>query len=317
MKTAHALLLLTFATPALADEPRRLVEGIVVRVNDRILTTSDMRQRVAERLAETGRPVPPAQYPDLVRDAADELCMLERGVELKIEVSDDEVSAAVKDLRVQNRVEDEATFEQMLLSTGMTLKSLRARLRDTMIVNRVLSREVGNFPITEEELRQRLARDEELYREPEKVHLEHVVYSLAPDDKDRAEKEAAARRLVAAVRAGGDFLTLVKQETETGLATGGDLGELVDTDLRDEIRLAVALLKPGEVSDPFFSLAGVHVVRVVERIPSKVKPFETVVEELRQREMSDRYRDRMTGIVEDLKKRYVVEVHPELFQPPT
>jgi parvulin-like peptidyl-prolyl isomerase len=243
--------------------------------------------------------------------------MLERGVELKIEVSDDEVSAAVKELRVQNRVEDEATFEQMLLSTGMTLKSLRARLRDTMIVNRVLSREVGNFPITEEELRQRLARDEELYREPEKVHLEHVVYPLAPDDKDRAEKEAAARRLVAAVRAGGDFLSLVKQETEAGLATGGDLGELVDTDLRDEIRLAVALLKPGEVSDPFLSLAGVHVVRVVERIPSKVKPFEAVVEELRQREMSDRYRDRMTGIVEDLKKRYVVEVHPELFQPPT
>ncbi len=317
MKTAHALLLLALATPVLADGPRQLVEAIVVRVNDRILTTADLRQRVAERLAETGRAVPPDQYPALVRDAADELCMLERGVELKIEVSDDEVSAAVKDLRVQNQVQDEATFEKMLASTGMTLSALRARLRDTMIVNRVLSREVGNFPITEEELRQRFAREQELYREPEKVRLEHAVYPLAADGKDGAEKEAAARRLVAAARAGGEFLALVQKETEAGLATGGDLGELVDTDLRDEVRDAVVKLKAGEVSEPFRSLAGVHVIRVVERIPSKVKAFETVVEELRQREMSDRYRDRMTGIVEDLKKRYVVQVRPELFQPPT
>ena len=315
MKPLNVLLALTLAVPVLAAEPRQLVEGIVVRVNDRILTVADMRQRVAERLAETGKPVPPEQYPEVVRDAADDLCMLERAVELKVEVSDDELSAAVKDLRLQNQVQDEATFEKMLASTGMTLKALRSRLRDTITINRVLSREVGNTPVTEEELRQRFAREQDLFREPEKIQLEHAVYPLAPDGKDRAEKEAAARRLVAAARAGENFLVLVQKETEAGVATGGDLGELVDTDLRTEVHDAVAPLKAGEISEPFLSAAGVHVVRVATRIPSKVKPFESVVEELRQREMSDRYRSRMIGIVEDLKKRYVVQVHPELFQP--
>ena len=36
------------------------------------------------------------------------------------------------------------------------------------------------------------------------------------------------------------------------------------------------------------------------------------VEELRQREMADRYRTHLASVVEGLKKRYVVEVHPEL-----
>jgi len=112
MKRACVLLFLTLAGPAFAAEPARLVEGIVVRVNDRILTTADMRQRAAERMAESGKPVPPEQYGDLVRDAADELCMLERAAELKIEVGDDEVAAAVNGLREQNQVQDEATFEK-------------------------------------------------------------------------------------------------------------------------------------------------------------------------------------------------------------
>lgn len=315
MKRPHVLVLLALAIPAFASDPLKLVEGIVVRVNDRILTTADMRQRLAERLAETGRPVPPDQYPALVKDAADELCMLERGAELKVEITDEEVTAAVKELRVQNQIQDEATFEKMLTSTGMSLTALRARLRDTIIINRVLSREVGNFPITEEELRQRYAREQDLHREPEKLHLEHVLYSVAPDGKDRAEKDAAARRLVAAVRTGQDFLALVQVEIGAGLADGGDLGELVDSDLRTEVHDAVAKLAAGEVSDPFPSGAGIHVIRVAKRIPAKVKPFEAVVEELRQREVSDRYRGRMTSIVDDLKKRYVVQVHPELFRP--
>jgi len=86
-------------------------------------------------------------------------------------------------------------------------------------------------------------------------------------------------------------------------------------DLRPEVREAVANLKPGAISDPFVSSAGVHVVRLLERIPPGFKPFSEVSDDLRQREMAERYRKKMHSVVDDLKKRYVVEVHPELFTP--
>jgi parvulin-like peptidyl-prolyl isomerase len=291
---------------------RKLVEGIVVRVNERILTTADIRARANEQAAETGRALTSEQYTELIQHAADELCMLERAEELKLEVSSDELTAAIHDLMEQNHVADEAAFEAQLHSMGLTVEGLRARVHDGILVNRLLHREVGDLPITEEELRQRFERDKGQFTIGEQVHLEHLVFSVGPEKVDEAAKFAAARRLVAAVRSGGEFKTLVQQEIEAGRATGGDLGTVLTTDMRAEVRDAVGKLKAGEVSDPFTSSAGVHVVRLVERIPPTLKPFTDVEKELREREFAERSQARFASVVSEVKKRYVVEIHPEL-----
>jgi peptidyl-prolyl cis-trans isomerase SurA len=302
---------LMFGGTTLAAGPQ-LVEGIVVRVNEKILTTSDIRQRAAERAAETGIPVPPAAYPELIQDAADELCILERAAELKLEVSNEEVNAAVKQLRERNNVADDATFVKMLKGMGLSLDDLKARVRDNILIQRLLQREVGDLPITEAELRQRYTQEKSSFMIGERVHLEHMVMPVLADGTDEESTLATARRLVAAARATGDFLTLVKQEVAAGHGTGGDLGTLLLTDLRPEVREAVAKLQPGEIADPFTSSAGVHIVRLVERIPPTLKPFEQVEPQLRERELEKRYRDHLAAVVTELKKRYIVETHPEL-----
>jgi len=306
-----AVLALLVGAAASAAEPK-LVEGIVVRVNDRILTTADIRQRAAERAAETGRPILPATYPDLVQQAADELCILERANELKLEVANEEVNAAVQQLREQNNVPDDATFEKTLRSMGLTLEDLKSRLRETILIQRLIKREVGDLPLTEEELRERYTRDKDKFMIGERAHLEHIVVPLATDRSNLDAALAAARRLVSAARASGDFKTLVDQEVSAGHASGGDLGIVVVQDLRPEVREAVANLKVGEISEPFVSSAGVHVVQLLERIPPTPKPFENVVDELRQDELGERYRAHLNAVVTELKKRYIVETHPEL-----
>ena len=312
--------LLLFAAAATAAAfavaaDRQLVEGIVVRVNDRILTVADMRKRVLERAAETGAPLPPDAYAAMVAEAADDLCILERATELKVEVADEEVSEQLKGLREQNKIETDEQFEQTLRGLGLTVDQLRARMREQMLINRVMTREVGNVPITEEELRQRFAREQDNYRVPAQVHLEHLIFPVGLEQGGAARTLARAQQLVAAVRSGRDFGAVLKEETESGAATGGDLGKVAIPDLRPEVRDAVANLKAGEVADPFRTQAGVHVVRLLERTPEGVKPFSEVTTELRQREMAERYRSKMHSVVDDLKKRYVVEVHPELFKP--
>jgi parvulin-like peptidyl-prolyl isomerase len=291
---------------------RQLVEGIVVRVNDRILTTADIRQRAAERAAETGKPFPQEAYPDLVQQAADELCILERAAELKLEISNDEVNAAVQQLREDNHVPDDAAFESMLRSSGLTLESLKARLRESILIQRLIKREVGDLPITEEELRQRYEGEKDKFMIGERAHLEHIVIPLAADRNDLEAKLADARRLVAAARASGDFKALVEKEVAAGQGSGGDLGIVVIEDLRSEVRDAVVSLKVGEIADPFTSRAGIHVVQLIARIPPSPKPFEEVEGEMRRQELDQRYRSHINSVVTALKKRYVVETHPEL-----
>jgi peptidyl-prolyl cis-trans isomerase SurA len=305
-----AVTALLAAAPVRAE--KQLLEGIVVRVNERIVTTHDFARRLQEREAESGKPLTTAQLPAMVDEAVADLCLLERAGELKIEVEDADVDNAVKGLKEQNGVTDDTSFENTLRSMGLTVAGLRARLRETITINRVLSKEVGNLPLTEAELKARYERDKDSFRLPDTVHLYHVIFAIdtEPDSEQRAM--SAANRLAAAVRAGEDFAKLAGEQIASGKATGGDLGLVRVPDLRKEVGDAIATLKPGELSQPFKTATGVHLVKVLARVAASVKPFADVVEELRDKEIGERYRARMTGIVEGLKKRYIVETHPEL-----
>ncbi len=314
MKATVAVLTLLLGLAAAAE--RHLVEGIVVRVNDRILTTRDMRLRMVERAAETGQPVQPAEYERFVAETTDELCLLERAAELKMDVTKEEVDEALAQLREDNRLTDDQAFRAMLEATGITEKQLRDRLRDTILVRRVLAREIGSLPITEEELRQRYEREKDSFAMPARVHLQHIVLPLAADRRDHATKRARLERLAAAVRAGADFLILVEREVAGGEAVGGDLGEVALPDLRPEVLQAVEGLQPGQLAGPFESPAGLHLVYLVARLAPATKPFEQVARELRERELTERHYRRLTSIVADLKTRYVVETHPEYLTHP-
>lgn len=312
----RALLITTLlCTTAIAAE-RALVEAIVVRVNDRILTTRDIARRIDERAGELGRPLVAADLTALFQDITEDLCILERAAELRITVDEPEVDSAIARLREQNQVQDDAAFEESLRNMGMTREQLRTRVQENILVNRLLAREVSRPQVTDEELKRRYTRDKEFFRIPAQVKLEHIIFSVGsePGDEDRAL--ASARRLAAAARSTDSFLALVTTEVDAGRATGGDLGMVAVPDLRQEVASAVANLKPGEISEPFRTPAGIHVVRLLEYVEQSVRPFAEVAEQLRLREEEERYRSHISAIVDGLKKRYVIEVHPELIQLP-
>jgi len=302
---------LLLAAPAAAE--RTLVEAIVVRVNERILTVTDLRKRALVRAAETGTPLSPEEIPQFLQEALDELCLLERAAELKIEVERADVEAAVASLKEQNRITDETAFEELLANLGLSRAQLEERLTTTITINRTLQKEVGQLPLTEEELRKRYEQEKERFAIPEKVHLEHILFPVKADGSNTQAQWERAERFVAAVRGGADFSKLLAEELARGDATGGDLGEISVPDLREEVARAIAGLQPSQVSEPFIIPAGVHLVRLVARIPRSYRPFSEVVEQLRNEELDRRYRQRLRSVVDNLKTRYVVELHPEYF----
>jgi parvulin-like peptidyl-prolyl isomerase len=90
-----------------------------------------------------------------------------------------------------------------------------------------------------------------------------VMASRAPR-KTLTEEEAKAKaeKLVAQLRAGASFATLVQRESddETSKAKGGDLGTWRMTDnVPDAMRAAVINLKEGEVSDPVRQAGGFYI----------------------------------------------------------
>jgi len=137
----------------------------------------------------------------------------------------------------------------------------------------------AGLTVTEQELRSQYAAAVDNFRSPEQVHARHILLGI--DGKSDAEKKtirAKAEELVKQARGGADFAELAKKNSEdSGNASlGGDLGTFSRGQMAKEFEAAAFALKPNEVSDVVTTQFGYHVIKVLEKVPSKVTPFETV-----------------------------------------
>jgi foldase protein PrsA len=301
-------LLMVVPVGLLAAE-RVVVEGVLVRVNDRIITISDFTERVRQEL--TQMPTQPnneelRQFTDMLLDEmVNELVLMERATEKKLTVDDEMVDQAIDNLRAENNLEDDEAFEQALESSGMTEEALRARYRRTILLQRAVQGEVRPVEITEEELRQQYESEKEKYSVPAKVELEQVF--LGEGGSSAAELEQRALGIVERVRGGADLraeATLAGSELQ-------DLGAIPVDDCRPDLRRALDPLSDGGIADPLAVPGGVQIIRLVRRIPAGYQPFEEVVQQIRREKSAETYEGQTRGLVEKLRQQYMVEIHRE------
>jgi peptidyl-prolyl cis-trans isomerase SurA len=100
----------------------------------------------------------------------------------------------------------------------------------------------------------------------EQTHARHILLRVS----DLTPEAEVQRRLTdlreRVVKGGQDFGQLARLQSVDATATrGGDLGWLYPGDTVPEFERAMALLKPGEVSQPVQSPFGWHLIQVLER----------------------------------------------------
>ncbi len=312
--SAVLLSAILMAVAPLVAGQRVLVEGILVRVNDRILTMSDFQKRLQVELSQVSTPPEGdalrsfAQH--LFDQTVDDMILLERADEKHLTVDDEMVDKQIAQLRKDNNLEDDAAFEQALKGAGLTVDALRERYRQSMLMQRAAQGEITATEITEEEVRQRYEANKEDYRIPAKVELEQVFLPVAANGSDRAQVLRRARGLVERVRGGND---LRAEATLAGVELQ-DLGAIPPGDLRPDLHAAIQDLKEGGVTDPLETAGGFQVVRLVRRIPTSYQPYDEVAAAIRRKMAMDSYRAQTRGIIDRLKKDYLVEIHEDRFQ---
>jgi peptidyl-prolyl cis-trans isomerase SurA len=290
---------------------RVVIEAVLVRVNDRIMTVSDFQQRLQIELSQA--PAPPSG--EALRDFAlrlfnstvDEMVLLERAHEKRLSVDDEMVDRQIDGLRKDNDLLDDEQFEQALRGAGMTVEQLRARYRHQMLITRAAQSEITPTEITEEELRQSYEANKDRFRIPAKVELEQLFFATAGDGSDRDQVLRLATGLVDRVRQGSDMRA---EATLAGIEMQ-ELGAIPEGDLRQDLRAVLEGLNEGELTNPLDTGGGVQVIRLVRRIPAGYQPFEEVRESIRRQKSLAAYDEQTRGVVERLKSEYLVEIHEE------
>lgn len=300
------LLILALLVPGALAE----ADTVVARVGDRVITQADLdlqfelflrqntggaalsdevraqlaglKKQYLERMVQDAVVVQAAERLGLAPDEA----TIDRRVEqAKQRLSGDEAFlAALK----QYGIPDVATYRRMTYD-AMAYKALIDWLR-------------RNLRISEAALRALYLIDRAAYAEPEQICTAHI---LVPS---REEAEAVIARL----QAGEDFAELARelsQDPGSG-PRGGDLGCVALGRFVPEFERAALALEPGQISQPVETQFGWHVIRLNDRLPARVRPFEEVRDQIRA-EIEGRAIERY---VKNLVARADVEVYPDRVQ---
>lgn len=296
-----------------------VLDGLAAAVNDRMITLGDVLMYAAPAERDARLRLDGAAFEqrldEIYRRALDSLVaralLLEEAKRRDLKVPDRAIDDYINNIVHDRFGNNRTAFLQMLAEEKLTLPEYRDQTRDSLIAMLLRRQEVSSRIAVPPHDLQRIYQERiDQYRTPEQVRLRVLtvgVKSAAGDtpDAQRARAEAARQRIAA----GAPFDAVAKEISDgPRAADGGDWGWMPTTDLRGELREAVARLAPGAMT-PIIPADGVNfLVKLEERKAPSVRPFEEVrgdlEKELRQTEDDRRYGEWISL----LKSRHYVRI---------
>jgi len=309
--------LLLPAVPAGAAD----VNEIVLRVNDRIATTYDYNSERAERFQaiqqaeslteERKQELLAVLGETVMKDLFEQLLMLSRADQLKIQITPSEIDGAVEQTKQNFGIQNEADFKAALESSGMTEDKLRGRLEKTLLTQRVMGQEVySRVSVDEEDLRRYYQSHADEFQVPQRLSLREVVV-LESSGLNGDDLALLAEEIRQQLSTGRDIEEVVEPYREEGVSTGVvDLGWVEVGDLDQGLEEAVWGLEAGGVSPAVEARGGLHILVVAEREEARLLEFLEVQDQIRSIEQGRLMQDEMAKYLEELKNNSYVVANP-------
>ncbi|HEY8202926.1 MAG TPA: peptidylprolyl isomerase [Actinomycetota bacterium] len=235
--------------------------------------------------------------------------MVNEAPRMGVTVADGEVADRITSIR--SRFDSEEKFLATLKVAGLDLDGLRQEVRDGLLQDKVAAK-ASEGAVPEAELRSAYDRNKTLF--DAQVHVLHILICGRTDpatglcavesQEDMDQAVALAKR----ARDGADFARLARQfSADKGTAdSGGDLGWLSQDRVPPAFGTAIAVLQPGQVSDPVRTTLGVHVVKLVARGRS----FEEARDEIEQGIGGERLRNAVNAFLKKVISTAAIKVNP-------
>src|SRR3984893_3028734 len=256
MKKRSRLAALAVVRFALLPLPgAELVERIVARVNDRLITQSEFDKRVAAGGHTPNAPTDAALLKrEILDDMIREKLLEERAKELSVSASDAEIEEAVERVKRQYNLATDQEFDAALASSNMSRDDLKRQMRQTITLQKVIGRDVtGKMDVSEDMLRLEYERQKEkYYRVPPQARVFEIVLRFPRADPAARERAVArVEEVRGRLASGGQCGDLAREHSEGNAKNrGGDLGTVSQGELLPALDAAVFADPPQEYRRP-------------------------------------------------------------------
>ena len=341
-RIAPVLLLFVFGVPFLSAQSQSsdtVVEEIVARVNNNIITRADLRKAKQELYSEAQQQPNTAQAEqqakehekDLLRDLIDQQLLLSKAQELGVSADTDLVKR-LDELRKQMHADSMEDMEKAAEAQGVSWEDFKQNLKNNIITQKVIGQEVGgHINVTQAEIQQYYEQHKTEMERAEQVRLSEILISTqtagevktengqnalpdAPSPDVVAQAKAKADQVYEMLKKGGDFAELAKKYSNGPTsAIGGDLEYFKRGTMSKELETKVFALDAGQYTEPTRTNQGFVILKVTEHQKAGVPPLKEVENQINEQiyvqKMQPALREYLTKLREDayidIKQGYI------------
>jgi peptidyl-prolyl cis-trans isomerase SurA len=320
------VVLLPVGVAAQQAPKKRVVEEIVARVNNEIITLSEfesakasLRREAEEECQGCTREKIEASVSEreknLLRDLIDNLLLVQRAKDLGFNVETDLIKHMDR-IRLDQKppLEDLEALCRAVESTGVNCEDWKNNIRNRMLSQEVMRREVGRMiNISREEVQAYYDEHKKEFVRPEQVFLSEIFVSTEGKSEEEIPKlEQKAKDLRdRVVNGGADFAELAKRQSDGSTKDqGGQLGSFERDQLSPELADKVFKLDRGGVTDVMRTKSGFLILRVEIRYEAGEQPVEKVEGEIMNRIYMQRMSPTLRIYLTKLRGESFLQVKP-------
>lgn len=259
-------------------------------VNNNVITKADLMNRLRFAAISSGLEPTPQNLDrmkeQMLRVMIDEQLQREIGQKFGINIGEEQLNAAIKDLEQSNGMV-EGSIARMMQENHIPFKTFEDQIR-AQLTWIVYIREKYPFKTLEDQVKKSHTNDispslqiadweidQEIKQQKEKetktqYHLAEIFLPV-----DRPDQEESVKRnleqLTEELKKGAQFTVLAQQFSQSASASlGGDMGWLSEDQLENEVKEAIMQIQPGQLSTPIRTPHGYTIVAFLERkLPGK------------------------------------------------
>jgi peptidyl-prolyl cis-trans isomerase SurA len=271
--TTPASVAATMTPRGVAPSRVQPVDRIVAVVNDEVITSNDLTERVGlvtRQLQRQGGQLPPSDVlnKQILERMINDLILVQLAKETGIKVDDATLERTIDRIAQENNL-SRTDFRLALERDGIGYQRFREDIRSEILLARLREREVENaVVVTDAEVETELAREAKEKTTDSEFRLSHVLV-LVPAQANNEVIEQRRRRALQALselRRGTNFAQVAATFSDAPDALqGGSLGWRSAARLPALFTEALEKLQPGETSDILRSPNGFHIVKLLEK----------------------------------------------------
>lgn len=236
-------------------------------VNGRIITETDVEQRLALIIVANGGQVPDTEKEKLrvqvLRNLIDETLQIQEAAANDIKIDRDEIAQSYARVAGNFRQTPDQ-FEKFLRSKGSAPSSIQRQIEGELAWSRLLRRKVQPFVnVSEDEVRAVIDRLNAA-KGTDELRVGEIYLSATPENSGQIQTNA--RDIMEQLQKGGSFAAYARQYSEASTAAvGGDLGWVRPAQLPEPLAKATEGMAVGQMAGPIPVQGGYSILIMMDK----------------------------------------------------